>query len=299
MLRGLLFCALCIIHVNAYALKIAMVLWRGETPAEQGFREEMKKLGLNPEITVFNADQDRATLATLLRTELEPNLAKYDYVYSFGTTASQMTKQFLKGRKPLIFNVVADPYGAGLLSTNKQDNKMLAGVSNMISLPLPLPLQIANARKYLPKGSKMLFPVNPREQNTQLIGEQLTPVAAQHHWILETWRINPDKALLNSELLRLQKDAKGSVVFIPADSYLISIAAELMQALNEANIETICSVGAFIPYHCSVGTVGDYQVQGKLAAKIIAMHQKGTALQDIPLQYDLSPRLMTRDAAAH
>jgi hypothetical protein len=34
-----------------------------------------------------------------------------------------MTKQFLKGRKPLIFNVVADPYGAGLLSTNKQDNK--------------------------------------------------------------------------------------------------------------------------------------------------------------------------------
>ncbi|MDW5418992.1 ABC transporter substrate binding protein [Iodobacter sp. CM08] len=295
MLRVLLFCCLWLIHVNAYALKIAMVLWRGETAAEQGFRDEMKKLGLKPDITVFNANQDRPTLATLLRTELEPDLARYDYVYSFGTTASQMTKQFLKGRKPLIFNVVADPYGAGLLSANKQDNKMLAGVSNMISLPL----QIANARKYLPQGSKMLLPVNPREQNTQLIAEQLKPVAAQYNWTLATWRINPDKALIKSELLRLQKDAKDSVVFIPTDSYLISIAPELMQALNEANIETICSVAAFIPYHCSIGTVGDYQIQGKLAAGIIAMHQKGTALQDIPVQYDLSPRLITRDAAAH
>ncbi|AMC36962.1 hypothetical protein VN23_03415 [Janthinobacterium sp. B9-8] len=288
MIRILLCCCLWLMPASAHALKIAMVLWRGETAAEQGFRDELKKLGLKPVMTVFNANQDRTALATMLRTKLEPHLASYDYVYSFGTTATLMSKSLLLGRKPLIFNAVYDPIGAGIVSVNKEDNKMVAGVSNMVFLPL----QMSNARKYLPKGSKMLLPVNPRERNTQLIAEQLKSVAADYQWALETWRINPDKALLKTELLRLQQDAKESVVFIPADSYLISVAPELMRALNEVRIASICSIEAFILYHCTVGTVSDYRVQGMLAARIIAMHQKGTALQDIPVQYDPNPRLI-------
>ncbi|AZN35820.1 ABC transporter substrate-binding protein [Iodobacter ciconiae] len=291
MMRILFFCSLWLMPVSAHALKIAMVLWRGETAAEQGFRDELKKLGLKPVLTVFDANQDRTALATMLRTKLEPQLASYDYVYSFGTTATLMTKSFLAGRKPLIFNAVFDPVGAGIVSVNKKDNKVVAGVSNMVFLSL----QISNARKYLPKGSKMLMPVNPRERNTQLIAEQLKSVAADYQWILETWRINPDKVLLKAELLRLQQDARESVVFIPADSYLISVAPELMQALNDAHIATICSIEAFIPYRCTVGTVGDYREQGMLAARIIAMNQKGIGLQDIPVQYDPAPRLIVKD----
>ncbi|WP_337680764.1 ABC transporter substrate binding protein [Iodobacter sp. LRB] len=288
MMRFLFCCCLMLMPVSAHALKIAMVLWRGETAAEQGFRDELKKLGFKPDIVVFDANQDRTNLATMLRTKLEPYLASYDYVYSFGTTATLMSKSFLSGRKPLIFNVVSDPVGAGIISVVKEENKMVAGVSNMVFLPL----QISNARKYLPKGSKMLLPVNPRERNTQLIGEQLKAVAADYQWTLETWRINPDKALLKTELARLQQAAKDSVVFIPADSYLISVAPELMLALNDARIATICSIEAFIPYQCSVGTVGDYRVQGILAARIVLMHQKGRALQDISVQYDLNPKLI-------
>ncbi|MGL6295404.1 MAG: ABC transporter substrate-binding protein, partial [Plesiomonas sp.] len=251
-----------------------------------------KKQGFNPEITVFDAKQDRTHLATLLRTQLAPELASYDYVYSFGTTASLMSKTFLAGRKPLIFNVVSDPVGAGVVSVSKAENKMVAGVSNLTFLPV----QIKNARKYIPQGNKMLLPINPRERNTQLIGEQLKPVAAQYQWELTMWRMNPEKAVLRSELIRLQEAAKNSVVFIPADSYLISVSKELMQALNEAKIPTICSIEAFIPYQCTVGTVGRYRTQGVLAARIIAMHQKGTALQDIPVQYDMNPQLIVKGA---
>lgn len=287
MIKVLFACWLLCLAVPAHALKIAMVLWRGETGAEQGFRDELKKLGYKPEFVVFDGRQDRTLLATMLRLELLPELASYDYVYSFGTTASLMSKSLLQGRKPLIFNAVSDPFGAGILSAKKSDNAMVAGISNMV----PLPLQLANARKYLPQGRVLLLPVNPREQNTRLIGERLQAAAAQYQWQVKIWRINPDKSQ-DSELRRFQQGAVGSVVFLPADSYLISMGPQLLRLLNEARIPTICSTEAFIPYGCTVGTVSNYHAQGELAAGILDRHQKGVSMADMPLQFDLSPRLV-------
>jgi ABC-type proline/glycine betaine transport system substrate-binding protein len=50
------------VSVRAENLRIAMVLWRGETPAEKGFKDGLKKLGYTAEFTVVNADQNRTTL---------------------------------------------------------------------------------------------------------------------------------------------------------------------------------------------------------------------------------------------
>ena len=57
-------CLLCALPVQA--LTIAMVLWRGETDAERGFRDELNRLGHHPTFVTFNANQDRTALATLL-----------------------------------------------------------------------------------------------------------------------------------------------------------------------------------------------------------------------------------------
>lgn len=48
---------------------------------------------------------------TTLRQQMLPKLAEYDYIYTFGTTATTMTKSLVANRKPLIFNVVSDPVG--------------------------------------------------------------------------------------------------------------------------------------------------------------------------------------------
>jgi ABC-type uncharacterized transport system substrate-binding protein len=48
-------------------LKIAMVLWRGETEAEKGFQQGLKDLGYSVQYTVMNAGEDRAELGRLLR----------------------------------------------------------------------------------------------------------------------------------------------------------------------------------------------------------------------------------------
>ncbi|MGL5502187.1 MAG: ABC transporter substrate binding protein, partial [Aeromonas veronii] len=122
------FVLLLLLALPAHALSIAMVLWRGETAAEAGFRAELTRLGYQATITTYNADQDRTALATMLRQQMLPKLAEYDYIYTFGTTATTMTKSLVANRKPLIFNVVSDPVGADILSEDKAQNSMVAGV---------------------------------------------------------------------------------------------------------------------------------------------------------------------------
>jgi ABC-type proline/glycine betaine transport system substrate-binding protein len=44
---------------SAKDLKIAMILWRGETEAEKGFQQGLKEFGYSVQYTVINAGQDR------------------------------------------------------------------------------------------------------------------------------------------------------------------------------------------------------------------------------------------------
>ncbi|MGL5128743.1 MAG: ABC transporter substrate-binding protein [Aeromonas popoffii] len=284
----LLICCCLLLALPAQALTIAMVLWRGETDAERSFRAELIRLGYHPTFVTFNANQDRAAFATQLRQQLLPSLARYDYIYSFGTTATTMVKSLLGERKPLIFNIVSDPVGAGILSEDQAENRMVAGTSNLV----PMALQLANARKHLPTDKGLLLPFNPREQNTLLTGELLLREAKRYQWDLATWRIAPDKRRLANELKRLQQDARQRIVFLAADSYLLSIAPELLAALNEGGIPTICSAELFVEHGCTVGTISSYETLGRMTANIIHRNLQGTPLQDIPLQTDPAPRLV-------
>ncbi|QWZ95134.1 hypothetical protein I6L41_02225 [Aeromonas sp. FDAARGOS 1411] len=273
---------------SSHALTIAMVLWRGETAAETAFRAELNRLGYHPKIIVFDANQNRAVLAHMLRKEVVPRLDEFDYIYTFGTTATAMAKKTIYGRKPLVFTAVYDPIGASILSADKNMNSMIAGTSHMV----PIAMQLANASKYLSTKKHILIPFNPREKNTRFITDMIKDEAARYSWEVFTWRIAPLPKRLDSELKRLRQDAKNDIVFLPSDSYLLSVAPRLLNALNEEGIPTICSVELFVKYGCSVSTISSYDSQGKLAAKIIDSNQRGILLKDIPLQIDNAPRLV-------
>ncbi len=126
---------------GAKTLKIAMVLWRGETEAEKGFQQGLKEFGYSVQYTVMNAGQDRTELGRLLRENLEPKLDTFDYIYVFGTTVASATKSIVQDKVPQIFNIVADPVGAGLVQSAESSGGNIAGVTNEI--PLSLQLQTA------------------------------------------------------------------------------------------------------------------------------------------------------------
>src|SRR5262249_32888490 len=102
---------------SAKDLKIAMVLWRGETEAEKGFQQGLKEFGYSVQYTVMNAGQDRTELGRLLREEVNPKLNNFDYLYVWGTTVASAAKSIVPDKVPQIFNIVADPIGAGLVQS--------------------------------------------------------------------------------------------------------------------------------------------------------------------------------------
>jgi putative tryptophan/tyrosine transport system substrate-binding protein len=274
--------------VSAKDLNIAMVLWRGETPAEKGFQDGLKALGYSVQYTIMNAGQDRTELGRLLREELNPKLNSFNYIYVFGTTVASATKSIVQDKVPEIFNIVADPVGAGLVQSTESSSGNIAGVTNEI----PLLLQIQTALKIIPfKRLGLLF--NPREKNSMLVRDKVSQVARKSRFEVVDLRSPPAQEMLQENLQKLRdKSIVVDAVYLPPDSFLVSNAQLIGSELRAAKIKSIASVETFIEKGALMGVVADYLELGKAAAMIVHRHQQGTKLKDIAVQAAKEPLLM-------
>ena len=147
--------------------RIAMVLWRGETDAEAGFRRELSALGIQADFEVYdmarNLDQLPAVIAGLRR-------SKPDLVYAWGTGVTLG----LIGRwdavdpavhltdVPVLFTMVSSPRGAGIEPPDGQPPRPnVTGVSHIA----PLPAQINAIKAFLPM-QRLGVVYNPAETNS-------------------------------------------------------------------------------------------------------------------------------------
>lgn len=275
-------------------LKIAMILWRGETEAEKGFKDSLKELGHPAEYVVMNAGQDRGELGRLLREELKPRLKTFDYVYVFGTTATLATKTIVDDKVPVIFNIVADPVGAGIVRSAQASGENIAGVSNEI----PLALQLKAALTVMPIKRLGLF-FNPREKNSMLIRDKIREVARPLGIEVIDLRSPPALDMLQENLQKL-RDGSVSVdaVYLPADSFIVSNAKLVSAELRIAKVKSIAALESYVDHGALMGLVPEYRELGRAAAAIVHRHLRGQALQEVPVQADPDPLLKINQTTA-
>jgi putative ABC transport system substrate-binding protein len=273
-------------------LKIAMILWRGETDGEKGFKDGLKALGYVVDYTTMNAGQDRKELGRLLREELEPT--SFDYIYTFGTTASQMTKDFVKERTPQVFNIVADPVEAGIVQSMEASGGNISGASNGI----PMPLQIEMALKVIPfKRLGLLF--NPREKNAMVVRQKLYDIAEKLHFEVIDLRSPPAQDMLEQNLQKLiDKSVVVDAVYLPEDSFIVSNAKLIGSRLNLARVKSFGSIRSYTENGALMGVVSDYYELGRAVALIVDRHQKGEQLQNIPVETTKDPKLVINKTTA-
>lgn len=272
---------------GAKDLKIAMVLWRGETDAERGFRQGLKDLGHPAQYVVMNANQDRAELGRLLREELAPKLETFDYVYAYGTTVVLATKTIVQNKVPLLFNIVVDPVGAGIVPSLERSGGNIAGVTNAV----PLTLQLESALAVVPIKRLGLF-FNPREKNAMLIRDRVVEVATRLGIEVVDLRSPPAQDMLQENLQKLRdRSIAVDAVYLPADSFLVSNAKLLGAELRAAKVKSIASIDTFVEQGALLGVVPQYDELGRAAATIIHRHLGGQRLQDMPVLSDREPEL--------
>ncbi len=275
-------------------LDIAMVLWRGETDAETGFKNGLEELGYSVKYTQLDAGQDLKNLGVLLH-NISENIEKYDYIYTFGTTVSRRAKLIINGRVPQIFNAVTDPVGAGIVESVETPGQGIGGASDAI----PSSLQVQGMLEVLDINKLGLF-FNPREKNSMLIRDEFYQHAPNNNFEIIDFRSPPVGNLLEQNLQKIiDNPALVDAVYFPSDSFLASRAQYIGTKLREGKIASFGSLKEYIEGGLLMGFVVDYLSLGKGVAGIIDKHQKGMRIQDIPIvepsEYPLHINKMTKE----
>lgn len=276
---------------NNKKLNIAMLLWRGETKAEQGFKDGLRGVGYKVRYTVFNADQKRDKMADILRLQLYNNLKNFDYIYSFGTTTSKMAKTLIHNQIPHIFNIVTAPVESGIVRSMKSSNANISGVSHRISLlqQLTTALKIRSFRR-------VGFFFNTREKNSEITLRNLIRIAYTLNLKIEIFPCAPGSKRLEMKLLEIVNGSiKLDAVYLPLDSFIVSNASLIGKRLREAKVMSIGAQREYIDNGALMGIIPDYYSLGKLASKIVVRHQRGEKLSNIPIQTVQRPKFIINE----
>ncbi len=252
--------------------RIMMMLYRGTTDAEKGFMEYFKRHRIAAEFIVRDAQADSSKIAGFVQ---EAKTLKPDLIYTFGTTVTTevvgVVGEVDRSRHitdiPVVFNIVADPVGARLVTELKASGRNLTGASHMV--PLSAQMQALQAMR-----NKQTLGViyNPMEKNSLLAVQGLQKIAPRFSMTLLTAPIhadarNPVTIEGIGEAMRELLEKKPQFIYIPSDSFLIQNAGVVVQAAQQAGVPVFAATEAPIRDHGALlGLVSTYANVGELAA---------------------------------
>ena len=278
-------------EIKSDKFKIYMVLYRGMTDAEKGFVFHLKNRNIPVDLIVRDCNKDIRKIPEFIS---EIRAIKPDLIYAFGTSVAAKLVG-LEGqvdpRKhitdiPLVFNIVADPVGAGLVSNLSSSGRNVTGAIHLV----PLEGQFKGFRTVM-DFKRVGFVYTPEEKNALLILDKVREISKAMNFEVIPAAISPDVQGVISEeavesIMRELLRQKVDAVFFPSDSSIIS------------NIQTIAKVTMMhrIPSFSAteepvrkagvmMGVVNSYFNMGQLAGfKAEQILIKKTKPQSIPIE---------------
>jgi|GEM_PF-1715790 len=273
--------------------KILMALWSRETEYEAAFKERLAELGVKATYTTILGEQARGTMATRLRT-LEPDFAakKYDLIYSWGTTATEIVKGLVQDRIPTVFNVVYDPTAAKLITSNDAPGGTITGVTNGVPIE-----QQFDAFSTLVKMSKLCFLFNAREQNANLTLGRLEKWSAARGITLTALRAAPETPMLDEHLRGIDAGTIAcDAVYAGADSYLGAKAEEIASKIG-AKVELLGGTARFVQQGWLAALAPEVKDMGVAAADLAAKILTGQDPATLPVILPDPKLIVSKDMA--
>ncbi len=259
-------------------LKIALLLWRGETMAEKGFIDGLHSYGYKTKFSTFDVAQDLTKLGNALN-YIASQSDVFDYIYTFGTTISRRTQIVLNNKIPQIFNVVTDPMGAGIMEGKGETRGNISGASDAVPVSRLLEITVD-----LFRFKKLGLFFNPREKNSMLSRKEIYTGAKVLGFEVIDFRSPPVAQILQQNLQKLRDNpAMIDAVYLPSDSFLVSNATLIGAQLQSLKILSFGSVRNYIESGVLMGFAVDYYELGKAVAAIVDRNQRGEELRQIPV----------------
>lgn len=269
---------------------VAMVLWRGVTDAERGFMDYLREHGVPVRFVQFNCNNDKKRLPGYIAKvkALHPAL-----VYTFGTTVTSAVagregavdpKRNIT-RTPIVFNIVADPVGAGITRSMRSTGRNVTGVTHTV----PLKSQLETIMQ-LKAVHRLGVIYDPQEKNSVLAVQHLAGLQKTFGYRVlrapvHTSRGRSAAQSIGAAVQGLAKQ-KPDLIYLPSDSYLIAHANIVTGDINRLGIPSFSATeGPVRNSGALMGLVTRYYNAGKFAGfkawEILVKHRRP---RDIPVQ---------------
>ncbi len=261
--------------LNLQAAEILMVMWQGKTVAEDGFTKKMKELRPDVKFTYIDAKRNKGELAKALR---KADLSKTDLVYSFGTTGTKIVKQYLKGKKPHVFNIVSAPVLSKVADSIEKPGNNLTGARFLVDMKTQL-----SVLTKLKDVKSLAVWFDPREKQNAVILNVIKKEAAALGIKVTGFRIIPDSKNFKSLVSEAaQKSNQLDALYFIASSSFTEYYKPLHAELDP-KLLVMGAVNVYVTNGSTIALGADMEERGRAAAVLADRVLKGEKAGDIPI----------------
>jgi len=256
---------------------VFMVLWRGETEVEAGFRAHFAEAGLPLDITIRSLDRDPGRLPGILA-EIES--AGPDLVYTWGTTVTlgiagrdpdlADTPEDYPPRitdRPIVFTMVSQPVKSRIVPSFGPTGRNLTGVSHIV----PLETQFRAMQAYTPID-RIAVIYTPTEPNSVLAVEQLIALGRRLNIRIDDFPVpldpdgHPDPGAL-PDLVAAAAATGPQFLYLGPDSFIGQYAREVTELANARRLPSFASTEVMLASSDALyGLVAPYEKGGRFTA---------------------------------
>ncbi|MBA5638454.1 ABC transporter substrate-binding protein [Duganella sp. LX20W] len=268
--------------------RIYMMLYRGQSAVEQGFRDYFAVNDIDVELVVRDVAQDIGKVPQLVA---EARTLHADLIYTWGTPITLA----VAGRAgavdpavhvtdiPVVFTMVASPLGSGLVTSLASSGRNLTGACHVV----PLQQQLSAIRAYR-RFERIAVIYNPAEPNSvQNVAEWRAMAAANGLRLLEKpvpldAKGQPDAVALPELVAGLARTGT-QLLYIGPDSFLAANRKALTAAALAHRLPTFAATEVYLRDGKALfGLVSGYDSVGRLtahkAAQILVHHMAPAAI---------------------
>ncbi len=267
--------------------RIYMILYRGETGVERGFRDYFTLNHIPAEFIVRNVDFDTSKVPAMIA---EAREMKADLVYTYGTAVTMAvagTEGSIDPARnitniPIVFTMVAAPQASGIVKSLASSRRNVTGVSHVV----PARQQMNAIRAYR-RFERIAALYNPAEPNAVVNMREWRALAAQERFQLIERPVpldgegKPVAEVLPGIVEELAQQA--DLLYLGPDSFLMAHRRQLTEVALALRLPTFSAVEAGLREGRALfGLVSGYENLGRLAAhkavQILRHHVKPSAL---------------------
>jgi len=241
---------------------ITIILWHILKPSEESFKRVVEKV-YDVNWTEVSAGQSKEKLEEILKS-IDP--AKTDLVYSYGTTVALATKKTIKDI-PIVFNIVYDPIGAGVINSWEHSGSNIVGGSIKVSPEAQL-----KALRMIVNFKKLGVLCNPKEKQAVLGVEEFKALQDKFGYTIVVADFSSLEELNNA--MRVFDEAKVDAVMCTSASMILTNAEAVANALIERKLPALSPVievaqkGVFMGLGANYANLGEKV--GEIALKVLA-----------------------------